>query len=319
MHEQTKILIQSLTSFTERQLTEETAARKLIESTLASGGIDFSVQEYRTYIPQYTAWGLKVDGQEMPALPCGLHSGEIKSKSTILSSLISSQHNLYDANINFNPQCDVISRSNFYFAPALAINRLDVQKVINAEKVEGYLEVEKVEHQSANILVGNRHNPKVIVFSHYDSISTGTIDNASGTALSLDLVLEHPELQGEVLFAFCGNEELSYDEPIYWGHGYREFEAGYATQLENAKRIIVVDSLGHSPLETITDVSIMKLAFPITAIEALSHKTEVLAGNFAQLMAFYHAENDTRDKLSDEYCQQSYEQVLQKLKVEIGL
>ncbi len=54
-----------------------------------------------------------------------------------------------------------------------------------------------------------------LVFSHYDSISSGVIDNASGTALSLYLVINYPKLLEKTLFVFAGNEELSYDEPIY--------------------------------------------------------------------------------------------------------
>lgn len=299
-------LIHKLTELSERQLEQETAARFLLEETLVQHGVEFFAQEYNTHIPYFKDWDLEVDGEKIDSLPSGLISGEITSKSAILSSLISSQHNLYDANINFNPECEVVSRSNFYFAPALAIQRSDVQRVVMAKKIKGHVSVEKTAHQTANLLVGNRTNPKVIVFSHYDSISTGAVDNASGTALMLDLVLHNRELLSEVLFAFCGNEELSYDEPVYWGHGYREFEAVYDQQLVSANKILVVDSFGHSEPEAITDVSLMKLAFPIVGIQVHAHKTVVLAGDIQKLMPFYHARNDTPDNIKKEYYDQTH-------------
>lgn len=285
----------------ERQLKGEQQARKIIEKFLVDHGALYEVQEYDTFIPRYKKWNLLVDGKKIESLPCGYVSGKITGKDTILSSLISSQKNLYDTNINFNPSCKKISRSNHYFAPALAINRKDVGKVVMADTVLGEMVVEKKKHRSANILVGNLKNPKRIIFSHYDSVSTGAVDNASGTALSCDLIISQPELLKENLFALCGNEELSYDEPIYWGHGYREFELKYPKLLKSAKEILILDSFGHTKPQKITSVPVMTLAFPITAIEVYAPKMTVVAGSLNKLMDFYHAENDTPKEITPAY------------------
>lgn len=307
MKEAIKNLITELTAINERQLEGEVQARKLLENFLHTNGIEYTTDEYTTYIPKYNDWGLSVDGKTIECLPCGYISGEINSKSTILSSTISSQKNLYDSNINFNPYCSEISRSNFYFAPALAISRSDVQAVVEADKVQGFLEVDKVKHISANLLFGNITNPKRVIFTHYDSVGRGAVDNASGTALTLDVAIQNPAWLDETLFAVCGNEEMSYDEGIYWGHGYREFAEKYKEILETVEAIYVLDSLGHSAPQIISDVSTMTLAFPVDNIDELAYKTRVIAGDLGKLMKFYHADNDKAENIIDSYYFDTYE------------
>ena len=73
----------------------------------------------------------------------------------------------------------------------------------------GKLEVERTKHHSKNILVGNTVDPTTIIFSHYDSIAQGAVDNASGTMLSLELIAEFPVLLQSVLFVLCGNEQIA--------------------------------------------------------------------------------------------------------------
>jgi hypothetical protein len=303
-------LIRALTDLGERQLKKETAAAEILLRSLQAEGISYTVQEYTTFIPTYTHCSLFVDGKALPVLPSGLVSGAIRDNHTILSSLISSQKNLYDANINFNPASPEISRSNHYFAPALSIARSDVEKVVLAKTIEGKLEVVKTEHQSQNILVGNSKDPSMIIFSHYDSIASGAVDNASGTVLSLELIFENPGLMDSVLFAFCGNEELSYDEPVYWGHGYRCFENDYCELLEKASRILILDSFGHTKPRIFSEPHIMKLAFPLVGIEEYAFKTSVIAGDIDALMEFYHAKSDVPEKINAAYFDETKELVL---------
>ena len=101
---------------------------------------------------------------------------------------------MYKENINFNPLCDSISKANFYFAPSVAVNRDLISALCRARKVEGFVDVEKVKFDSESILVGNLKNPKNIVFSHFDSIGPGAIDNASGTAICIKLILENKNI-----------------------------------------------------------------------------------------------------------------------------
>lgn len=305
--------IQTLTDLGERQLQKETAAEVLIEDALREEGVTYHIQEFSTDIPRYTHCSLFVDGKPLEVLPSGFISGTVTDNHTLLSSLISSQKNLYDANINFNPSSIRISRSNHYFAPAFSIARADVQKVILAKEIEGKLEVEKTRHVSKNILVGNATDPKVIVFSHYDSIACGAVDNASGTALALELIAENQKLTGSVLFVFCGNEELSYDEPVYWGHGYRCFEKEYAGLLKQASKILVLDSFGHTKPIVFSDPRTLTLAFPIKEIKAYAEKTSVIAGDINALMEFYHADSDVPQNIKTPFFDQTKELVLRML------
>lgn len=308
-----KEVIVTLTAIGERQLEKETKACSYILQVLDTEQIEYSVQEFDTEVPIYQHCSFMVDGEQLQVLPSGFISGTITNNHTILSSLISSQKNLYDANINFNPACKIISRSNHYFAPAFSIKRGDVQKVIDAKDILGKLEVSKTSHRSKNILVGNTKNPTIIIFSHYDSISTGAVDNASGTALSLELIVELPELQKNVLFVLCGNEELSYDEPIYWGHGYRCFEKEHGNLIKNCAQILVLDSFGHTEPIIFSDIPTMKLAFPIKDIATYAPKTKVIAGDIDALMEFYHAENDVPENIIDEYFEVTKELIIKML------
>ncbi len=306
-------IIDKLISFGERQLRNENEAQVYIEEILRINNVSYILDTYTTYIPKYSEWGLVVDGIEIESLPCGLISGEINSADNLISSLISSQKNLHDPNINFNPRCEEISRSNHYFAPALAIARKDVDKIATAKVVRGYMEVEKTAHKSANILVGNTVNPKRIIVSHFDSIGPGAVDNASGIALSLQLILDKPVSLEQNLYILCGNEELSYDEGIYWGHGYREFETKRGELLENAEEIVILDSFGYSAIKQICDIAVMRLAFPIRTIEKYKDKMTLLSGGYDQLMEFYHAKNDLGKQIVHQYFMETYNVVLKKI------
>ena len=310
----TEGIITGLCQIGERQLEGEDRARQYIKEFLMSHGLQFSEDEYHTFVPKFKKWSLKIGGKTIPSLPSGLVSGEITSNYTMLSSLIRSQKNLYDANINFSPASNAISRSNHYFAPALSVSRDDIEKVAKAKKVQGFLEVEKTDHISSNLLVGNTKNPKAIIFSHYDSIQTGAVDNASGVTLSLQMAMEFPELLADNLFAICGNEELSYDQPIYWGHGYREFEKKHNQILKTANQILILDSFGQSKPEVISDINIVKLGFPVTDLQNIIGKTKMISGSFANLMPIYHTDGDVPKNIKSLFMKQTQMVTLELLK-----
>jgi hypothetical protein len=301
----TSEIIEKMCDIPERQLLGETKALAIISSYLVESKTLFQRQNYTTFIPQYKNWFLKVDNKTIPCLPSGLVGGAIQSNYSLLSSLISSQSNLYQPNINFNPSSKSISRSNHYFAPALSISRDHVGIVACATKINGFLEVEKTKHVSANILVGNQKNPKNIVFSHYDSIQTGAVDNAAGTALSVKLIIENPNLLKDTLFVLCGNEELSFDQPIYWGHGYRVFEKKYDSLLRSAKKILILDSFGHSAPQIITDPRVVILGFPIKKIQKYQKKIQMISGSLQELMRIYHTDDDIPTAVRDVHMKQA--------------
>jgi len=292
-------IIKKLSSLGERQGGKAEIAQKYILSILRQEKIDFYLNNFSTYIPVVKKAKLLVDGISVPCRACSFVGGKINDKSSVVSSLISSQSLISHPNINFNPKCDSISRSNFYFAPAVAINRSSLDVLVNSKKVEGIVDIKKTKVASSHIMVGNKKNPESIVFAHYDSIGPGAIDNASGVAVTIGTIINNKKLLDKVLFVFDGNEELSYDFPVYWGHGFRVFEKKYFKIMDNAKRIIVPDCLGYGETTSIKDVKIIKLAFPIKNIDKWKSKIQVLGGDIDTLMSVYHSELDTVESLNE--------------------
>ncbi len=285
-------VIARLSALGERQFEVEREARGYIEGVLKSHNVFYKTEPFPVFLPDVKRCELEVDGKSIPCASTSFVGGEIRNNHNILSSLIPSQCFLYQPNINFNPVCEVISKSNFYFAPSVAIKRGDVTKVIKARKVLGKVEVIKRRHYCANILVGNIKDPRTVVFSHYDSLENGAIDNASGTAASLYIILKYPSVLESTLFVLSGNEEISYDEPVYWGHGYRRFEERYPDVLRKARKIFVLDSLGHSSAEFMKGPEITRLGFPVKEIDRLHKKVTIVAGSIDDLMKVYHSCND---------------------------
>lgn len=290
--------IERLCKIGERQFQGERQAASYIKKILFELSIPFTSEPFTTRLPRIISAKLFADNQSIPCLATSFVSGEIKSNDNLISSLTNPESFLYDANINFNPRCPKsISRSNHYFAPSVAIAREDVDAVIKAENIFGKIQVEPTSHETEYILIGNLTNPKTILFCHYDSIGPGAIDNASGVATLLAIAINNRKLLQTTLFVFDGNEELSYDEPIYWGAGYRVFEKRHENLLAQAKAIIVVDCIGNSPLLLTKDLTILKLAFPIKNIEKYTAKTQLATGNFNALMRVYHSDADTPDSV----------------------
>ena len=310
---QLKEFIERLSALGERQFEQETKARELIEASLKSAGVQYSRESFKTYLPRFKEVKLIVDGKEIPCAGSCFVSGIINNANHLISSLTSSQNFLYTDNINFNPRCEGISRSNHYFAPSLAISKKYVPVLCNAKKVFGSVKVDKKAHTSANILVGNSKNPDYLIFSHYDSISPGAIDNASGTALSLYLAINHRELLEKTLFVFAGNEELSYDKGIYWGHGYRVFEKEHYALLLRAKKILIIDCVGYSATNFIQDSNIVILGFPIRTMQKFTKKTYLVIGDMQTLMRVYHSPLDMPDLIKMPELMRAGEKIIGRL------
>lgn len=303
--------VETLLSFSPRQLEGETRAANFIKSTLKEYDVPYQEQEFSTKIPRVTKAVLSIDGEELPCQASCFVSGKIEGKDAMVSSLIPSRFLIDRSNINFNPECpESISCSNFYFAPSLAIPRDMVQKVLNAIDVEGEIGIEAAVHTSANIFVGNMENPKTICFAHYDSINKGAVDNGSGVAVLMDAILTKPESLQDTLYIFCGNEELSYDRPTYWGYGFRAFENEYPSLMKGAEKIIAIDSLGNGPTQVTQDPNLQYLAFPISALEELKEKIFVVFGDFHHLMSVYHSDADDMSGLEERYLREGTQKLL---------
>ena len=283
--------IDDLLLFSPRQGGNALNTADYIEKTLKTHRVSFVSEKFQTQVP-LTVAVLKVDGKKMSCEGCSFLSGKILGKDAIASSLIPSRFLIDFSNINFNPKCNGISVSNFYFSPSIAVSRKDISTIIKAKKIFGQVKVKKYKGPSKQILVGNNINPKNIIFGHYDSIGPGATDNASGVATMMSVIVNNHDLLKSNLFVFDGNEELSYDYPTYWGRGYRIFEKRYKGILEKAKKIFVVDCVGNGKTSIINDQKIANLAFPIRSIEKIKEKVFIISGSMERLMRVYHSEKD---------------------------
>lgn len=301
-------IIKQLELFGERQGAVLLEVEKYICEYLDSRGNKYLKERFMAEIPSCNAL-LYADDISIECRGVSFNSGEINSKAHILSSTISSRLNFETPNINFNPFCEGISAANFYNAPAIAISKQMLPLILGAKAITGQVSVTKVRTDVAHILVGNITKPKKIIFAHYDSISIGAMDNASGVAVCLDLITKYPNLLVNCLFVFDPNEELSYDELCYWGHGFRVFQARHKDLFDNAELLLPVDCIGNGPAQIDRSRNILKLALPITEFDTYTGKMLTIYADINGLMSVYHSSLDTSDSLSQEYLDDASEKL----------
>lgn len=305
--------IAKLTGFSPRQGKNEIKAAAFIVSALKENKINYSIHRFYTEIPLERKARLVADGKKIKCKSCSFSSGEINDKSNLISSLIPSDYSLDCSNINFNPKCQDISLSNFYFAPSLAVSKNNLSKIMKAKKITGEVKIKSYKYRSQNILVGNTKNPKIIIFAHYDSIEKGVTDNGSGVAVLMNSIVAHPETFSKTLYVFCGNEELSYDKPTYWGHGFREFEKKYKTILSKSKKIIVVDGVGNNKTNIYRDKNMIYLTFPIKNAKKMENKIMVFLGDFEKIMSVYHSNSDNIKQLKNVHLMEAKKMLINEI------
>ncbi|MCK9578014.1 M28 family metallopeptidase [bacterium] len=306
--------IKKLISFGERQGKAENDAADFITNFLTERNIKYFLHNFNTFIPDIKNSSLIVDGEKIDCYATSFVSGEFAGNGDIVSSLIPSRYLLDYSNINFNPVCSKISRSNHYFAPSIAVSKNDLSKVMNGTDVKVKVDVEKKEYYSKNILVGNTKNPNNIIFAHYDSVSIGATDNASGVSVIMDTIINSEELLEDNLFIFSGNEELSYDRPFYWGHGFRAFEKDYVGIMRSADSLFVVDCVGNGKPVITDDLHICRLAFPIAFIDELAGKTRIMHADMNKLFKVYHSELDDISQLDNNHLDEASDLLVKELK-----
>lgn len=302
--------IKAIIQFGERQGVQESKVADLILKTLQENNVNYFVQEFKTKIPFTKNCELLVDEELIPCKSTSFISGIIQSKDNLVSSLIPSKYLINHSNINFNPQCNSISKSNYYFAPSIAICKKDLIKIIQAKEINARVDVDPVDHLSKNILVGNLNNPKNIYIAHYDSIETGAIDNASGVSVIMDIIINLRHSLKSTLFVFSGNEELSYDQPTYWGHGFRAFEAQFKKQLINSYKVLIIDCVGNGIANIIDEDNLKYLAFPIHDLDKIKEKVKIVAADMHNLMSVYHSCEDNINCVNEKYLNQAQEIIL---------
>ncbi len=285
-----------------------------IHNFLKESRIPFSINKYKTFVPNITMVKLTADGKIIQCKGTSFISGTINNSFKVMNEFHSDIKTINTQNINTNNKSSHISRPNFYFATSVAVAKKDITKIKKAQNIKGKVLVKKEQASIKQLLIGNTENPKYIIFSHYDSIDTGALDNASGVAVSLFLISKHEDILKDSLFVMDGNEELSYDYPIYWGHGYRVFEQKYKKILTNCKKIIIVDCVGNGKTQVTSNKKILKSAFPIQSINEIIHKTCTLHGNINKLFSIYHSERDTVEKLKESYLQDAVKTLIKLIK-----
>ena len=277
----TATLLSDLVALGERQLDAEHAAADLIGKFLKQENVPFTTHEFSIQVPRTRSAVLTCDGKKIPCAATCFVSGVIPDKEVILSSAAPMAESPNVPNINVNPYCPVISRGNCYRKPAVAVTHEGLAQVFAAKEVRGEVDVEMVDHTSRSFLIGNTVNPRVIVFNHYDSIGPGANDNASGVATVFQAMLDHPEMLDHTLIVVAGAEELSQDQPFYWGSGYRRFQDDYGPLMNAAKKILVVDSVGSGTVQELTDMrgvrSPLRVSIPIRSRSRFSLRTSALS------------------------------------------
>ncbi|MCX6744837.1 MAG: M28 family peptidase [Candidatus Parcubacteria bacterium] len=302
-------LIKKLCDLGERQLGQEIKASKLLMAELEKYKVKYKVQSFPTKVPVIKSVSLTADNSKIKAKGACFVSGMIKNKFKLVAPIIKPLPK-DEANINYNPKCAEISQSDFYFVPSLAVNKKDVSRIKRARYVEGEIKVTPQKHRSLNILVGNLKNPKNIIFAHYDSIGPGAVDDGSGVAALMRLIIDYPKLEKDNLFVLAGNEELSYDTPYYWGRGYRAFEKKYAQLLNNAKKILVVDGVGFDKPLASRKMSMIKACFPILKMKNYQIKTYILYGNQDFWDTICHSELDKTENIKAPFLNQANRKIL---------
>ncbi len=303
-------IIQNLESHTPRLFQNQILAANYIKSIFDQYNLVYTVEEFSTKVPKALKAQLLVDGQEIPCKSCSLFSGQISLGCDIVDSSTTYSH--ADSNLNYNGKSDVISRAAHYEIPSLAFSRKDLSLVQNAKSIDGQIDVEAVDHTSQNIILGNTTNPTNLVFTHFDSVESGAMDNASGTAITILTILQNPELLQNNLFILSSDEELSLDSPVYWGKGYREFQKLHQNLIDSCQKIYIVDSFGLTPAK-IHQEEIDEF-FPINDIDNYIPKTFAISCNIPEQWSIYHSSDDTLDKLNPDYLNQGLELVQATLK-----
>jgi len=280
-----------------------------LENFFESNKIPFEEYNFYTPVPDWVEYYLIADGEQINALPNGLKSGEIE-KNLKDSSDLENEYNY--ANINFNSRLksDVdISTPVFYNAPALAIAKRDVAKVLNAKEVEGYLEVKIRNVRNKNFIVGDLEKAKLYVIIHYDALWVGAIDNTSSLSAFLSLLKNKALDLDKIAIFFIGFTEVTNYWPEYWDYSFQRVYQKYEDYFNNVDKILIVDCIGYRNTQLLRDEEY------IEAYKTFGGKDKLLIYGtpLEDLYEIYHATNDTFDKISKTEMTKSISEILSYL------
>ncbi|MCG2692319.1 hypothetical protein L6272_05870, partial [Microgenomates group bacterium] len=199
--------------------------------------------------------------------------------------------------------------------PRLGENLIKTERLIIKTLKESGLRYQRqrlIKVDASNILVGNLVNSKAILLTHFDAIGPGALDNASGVAVSLAVLINNPDFVKDNLVVFSGCEETSKEKPIYWGYGYCQFERKYGQLLKNCRAVYVVDCVGNGKLHFFQGDYYFHEAVPLKKLDLVRDKLFVLTGSVKKLLAVCHTRKDTTEKLDQKFLEASYDRLVRK-------
>ncbi len=305
-------IIKQLIQYAPRQGRGERLSRRFIKEILRVQGIKFYEQKFTVKIPYVVKSSLMADGITIEHCPSCFVSGKIGPDFKLVDTYTQFYRGKKPV-IAFNSRSAVVSCHTFFKSPAVTIAPKDVRRIKNARQVKSEVIIELRQEEAANLLTGESNTPQNVVFTHYDSVGPGAVDNASGVAVVLELLKTHPELLKNNLFVLSGNEELSDDRPIYWGFGYRKFAEFYRQAIRVAKKLIVIDSVGKGKTQILKDRELIKEGFPLKNLSRYLPKTYFVAGNLNKLMPTYHSSLDNLNNIEFGQLQDAYRKLFKLL------
>lgn len=302
-------LLTELILISPRRGKNEPIAADLIKQFLNKENIPFEIQEFPASVPVTIKTELLVDGKNIPCLGTSFVSGNITNNVSIQESY---EKTGAQEMIIYNPIAKGICAQSLKEIPALAVNVEYVDILKNSRNISGRVEVEAEEFLSQNILVGNKVNPKKIIFAHYDSIvGAGALDNAAAVDVLYQTIVSNKSLLNDYLFVFAGIEEESISNHDGY-YGFEIFDKKYAYLMDSAEEIVILDGVGVSePYWTHENID---WVFGIPRLSEIEHKTVLMENDQSIVRQYYHSPLDTIDIINQKHIDEARDLLISKLK-----
>jgi hypothetical protein len=302
-------LLTELVLISPRRGKNEPIAADLIKQFLNKENIPFEIQEFPASVPVTMKAELLVDGKNIPCLGTSFVSGNITKNVSIQEPY---EKTGAQEMIIYNPIAQGICAQSLKEIPALAVNVEYVDILKNSRNISGRVEVEAEEFLSQNILVGNKVNPKKIIFAHYDSIvGAGALDNAAAVDVLYQTIMSNKSLLNDYLFVFAGIEEESISNHDGY-YGFEIFDKKYAYLMNSTEEIVILDGVGVSePYWTHENID---WVFGIPRLSEIEHKTVLMENDQSIVRQYYHSPLDTIDIINQKYIDEARDLLISKLK-----
>jgi len=292
-------LMHRFRELTPRLWENEERVLQMIEGFLGKGKV--YRQDFRVMYPLYE-YEFLINGKDVFALPAGIKSGEVDK---VFINGLDVEEAVLPSFFTYNPFCRTASTPSFYNATSLAISSSVMGHLQITDDYYAKLKVKFKRFKSGNLLVGNMSDPRTIVFTHFDSLWGGVIDNAVGVAILLVLLKYGVVDKKKVLVVFAGSEELNIEgREVDWAKGYKMFLEDYSDLALNAEKIYIVDVIGRSKesFRIHANESILNKAFPFEELKEgneIFKKAKGIFNDFESIKSIYHSPLDNFYAIKD--------------------